>query len=322
MDMEKPINLIANETSIPAVLSLPENGRADWGVVLVPGSFLNDVDGNYSFENGNPFAANPHSYKDLARQLAQRGCAVVRYARGGVTILDQASAAEHRHFADRTNVVVEAVKALRAGVPELKFYALAGHSEGGPVSLLLITNSPETKIDAYISLSAPALRMFDLMLQQIEPAVRDGVWNAGRMKVLFADYKRALELVRNGLPVPEDLMNKLPPFGVHRMDESSKRYLREYDQVDSIALIAKAACSVLIVQGGRDTSVLPANADLLFNARAGNPAPTGRADFPELQHFYKVCPLGLDPMAAFALETESDPAVATAISAWLAKLAL
>jgi len=318
---EKPYALVVNGTSAPALVTVPDSGVATWGIVLVPGSFPNDIDGNYLPEHGNPFSAKPHAYKDLALQLAGRGCAVLRYARGGVTILDKDLAAAHRHFADRTAAVAEAVRVLRAAVPSLKYVALAGHSEGGPVSLLLMTSDKGIKIDAYISLSAPARRMFDIMLQQTAATARDGMASFGPMKFPFSAYEQAMTLVREGKPVPPDLLKQLPPMGVHAMDEMSKQYLREYDEIDSRKLVAAIACPVLIVQGKMDTSVYPDNAEMLLEARKGNPAPTDIALFPGLQHFYKAVPAGLDPMAVFGLETESDPAVAAAISAWLDKTA-
>lgn len=318
--VEKALTLTANGQTIPAVLALPENGSAEWGIVIIPGSFANDVDGNYSPAQGSPFAAKPHMYKDLARQLAARGCAVLRYARGGVTTIDAADAALHRHFVDRTNVVEQAVRALRAAVPGLVRCALAGHSEGGPVALLFLSGRPGVKIDAYVSLSAPARRIFDVMIQQIESSVKDGYWSFGAMKFPFSDYKTAMDLIRRGESVPESLKKTLPPFGVHTMDAASQNYLREYDRIDSLKLVAAVSCPVLIVQGGNDTSVLPDNADLLFSARKGNPATTDKAFFPDLQHFYKKCAPGLDPNLAFALESDSDPAVAGAIAAWLGKI--
>ncbi len=318
--VEKALTLTANGQNIPAMLSLPAGGPAEWGIVLIPGSFPNDVDGNYSTALGSPFAGKPHMYRDLARQLAGRGCAVLRYARGGATAVDAAEAASHRHFSDRTAVVAEAVRALRAAVPGLTHCALAGHSEGGPVALLFLSGRPDAGIDAYVSLSAPARRIFDIMLQQVEASVKDGFWSLGAMKFPFADYKLAMELIRRGEAVPEALKKTLPPFGVHTMDDVSRNYLREYDRIDSPALMAALSRPVLIVQGGRDTSVLPDNAEALFTARKGNPAPTDTATFPELQHFYKKCPPGLDPNLAFALETDSDPAVADAIAAWLRKI--
>jgi len=319
--VDRALTLTANGQTIPAIVSRPESGTVRWGIVLVPGSFPNDVDGNYSPALGSPFSAKPHMYKDLARQLAARGCAVLRYARGGATTVDAAEAAAHRHFADRTIVVAEAVRALRAAVPGLVHCALAGHSEGGPVALLYQSEHGDAPIDAYVSLSAPARRIFDVMLQQVEASVQDGYWNFGAMRYPFADYQRALDLIRKGEAVPYALKKTLPPFGVHTMDAASQDYLRDYDRVDSLALLASVAHPVLIVQGGSDTSVLPDNAGLLLAARKGSPASTETAIFPDLQHFYKKCPPGLDPSLAFALETESDPAVAEAIAAWLRKIA-
>jgi len=144
----------------------------------------------------------------------------------------------------------------------------------------------------------------------------------GPMTYPFAAYEQAMALVREGKSVPADLLAQLPPWGVWGMDESSKRYLREYDEIESRKLIADLSCPVLIVQGLEDTSVYPDNAEMLFEARKGNPARTDLALLPGLQHFYKKVPAGLDPMAVFGLETESDPAVAEAIGAWLDKLAV
>jgi alpha-beta hydrolase superfamily lysophospholipase len=318
---EKPLSLEANGTRIPAVISLPAQGSPTWGIVIVPGSFMNDIDGNYLPEMGNPFTAKPHAYKDLARQLAARGFAVLRYARGGVTVLDKEKAEAHRRFADRTTVVAEAVRTLRATVPGLKYCALAGHSEGGPVSLLLMTRDKAAKIDAYVSLSAPARRMFDIMLQQTEKTVRDGQASFGPQKFPFEAYKKAMDLTRKGEPVPAELLKELPPFGVYAMDEASKRYLRDYDEVDSRRLIVEIPCPVLVVQGGNDTSVYPDSAEMLWEARKKSTAPTERAYFPELQHFYKVVAPEMEPMTAFALETESDQRVAEAIGSWLKRIA-
>ena len=119
---------------------------------------------------------------------------------------------------------------------------------------------------------------------------------------------------------PNEICETRPsPFGAHAMDEALKRYLRDYDEVDSRLLIAEVPCPVLIVQGGTDTSVYPDNAEMLWEARKKSHAPTGRAYFPELQHFYKVAAPGMNDMAAFGLETESDQRVAEAIKSWLSR---
>jgi hypothetical protein len=68
--------------SIDAALALPLNGTRRWEIMLVPGSYFNDVDGNYAQKHGNPFEARPNTYRDLARQLAERGRVAPRYALG------------------------------------------------------------------------------------------------------------------------------------------------------------------------------------------------------------------------------------------------
>lgn len=317
--IEQPVVLEANGTRIPAVFSLPKEATPAWVVIIVPGSFATDIDGNFRPEHGNPFSASPHAYKDLSQQLAADGCAALRYARGGVTVVDKAVADAHKHFADRTAVIAACVRAARARIPGVRV-ALAGHSEGGPAALLFTSLYPELKVDAYISLSAPGRRFFDIMLQQTEESAKAGVPAFGGMKVDLDASREAIAYIRRSEPVPAAILKRLPPFGVHAMDEKAKQYLREYDAVDPLKLVAALRCPVLLVQGGEDTSVYPDNAGLLASARAGNPAVTEKALFPGLQHFYKKVPPGIDPMAAFNLETDCDPAVAAAIAAWLVKL--
>lgn len=96
-------------------------------------------------------------------------------------------------------------------------------------------------------------------------------------------------------------------------------YMRDYDAVDPLTEIVKVHCPVLIVQGGQDRSgVHPENGDRLYEARlAARPDATAEAFFPDLQHFYKRADPGLTSQDSMMLETETDPAVAEAISDWL-----
>jgi fermentation-respiration switch protein FrsA (DUF1100 family) len=75
---------------------------------------------------------------------------------------------------------------------------------------------------------------------------------------------------------------------------------------------------VLLVQGGRDGSVPEKHAHRLLEARGARP--TAIAVFDDLQHFYKHAEPGMDPQAAFALATPTDPRVAEAIDRWLRSL--
>ena len=316
---DRLLSLDLSGAKIPAAVSLPVGPAPKWGLVLIPGSFNSDLDGNYSFKDGNPFEARPHMYADLARQLAGCGVAVLRFARAGLTISDPAKAGRLREFAGRVDVAAEACRALRAAVPGLRRVAVAGHSEGGVVALLLLTTRLDVAVDAMISLSGPGQRFFDIMIEQSVSTARGGFIQMGPMRVPAEAYKESFRYVREGRPVPDELRKILPSYAVAAMPLQAQAYLREYDRVDPGQTMARVSVPVLIVQGGSDTSVLPENAARLLAAREGKTPPAERAFFGELNHFYKVVPPGTDPLANFALATDTDERVARAIAAWLTK---
>jgi len=317
---ERLLGLEFSGVRLPAALTLPEDSVPKWGVVLVPGSFYSDLDGNYAQKDGNPFEARPHTYADLAGQLAGRGLAVLRYGRAGKTIVDPEKAPAAGKFAGRAEEAARACQVLREAVPGLGRTALAGHSEGAAVGLLLLTSQPDIPVNAYISLSGPGRRFFDIMIEQAAPSVRDGILDMMGFRILFDDFKESFRVIREGRPVPERIRKFMPPFSIQAMPTSALEYLRDYDRLDPALAIAGLSLPVLIVQGGQDLSVLPDSADRLFAAAKEKSPIIDRAFFPELNHFYKVVPPGTPPQMNFELETETDERVARAISDWLDRL--
>src|SRR5439155_23285195 len=94
---EESFMLEAEGYQLPAALTLPEGQEVRWSVVLIPGSMGSDVDGNYP-----EMHMHPHMYADLARQLAGRGYAVLRYAKHGpgtgTVGVDEGQGKAHRVF--------------------------------------------------------------------------------------------------------------------------------------------------------------------------------------------------------------------------------
>src|SRR5262249_55445237 len=131
--------------------------------------------------------------------------------------------------------------------------AVAGHSEGSVVGAMTCVRFPDAPVDAYISLSGPAYRFYDLMLRGAERRAVDGVLQLGPMKMPLDLYCKAVDVARRGTPPPEEL-NALP-FGFHKMDPDSQQYLRDYDAVDNSEMVAQIPYPTLIVQGGADMSV-------------------------------------------------------------------
>ena len=323
---EERVTLLAEGAELPAALTLPVGQEVQWRIVLIPGSMANDVDGNYPGTN-----MNPHLYADLARQLAQRGHAVLRYAKlspeTGAVIVDEAQAAAHRLFPQQQYIAAAACEKIRDLVPEAVGLALAGHSEGS-VHGLILAQRPELAVDAFISLSGPAFRYIDLFIHMARSleAEQGEIIDFGSFKVTAKNYIRAFELMREGQPFTEEI--KADPtmaFFVQNMDSNDaqpnagQQYMRDYDAVDPSAEISKVECPVLIVQGGLDQSgVIADNGDRLYQARyAARPDTTAKAFFADLQHFYKRATPGLTSYESMLLDGETDERVADAINQWL-----
>lgn len=327
---EERFFLEAEGMQFPAALTLPEEGEAAWSIVLIPGSMANDVDGNYPSAN-----MHPHMYADLGRQLAQRGHAVLRYAKfgpdTGAKIVDKQQVEQRRVFPRQQCIAAAACRQIRELAPQTRRLAIAGHSEGS-VHGLLLSQQHDLHIDAFISLSGPGYRYMDLFIQMARKlaAEQGEIIDFGSFKVNAAHYIQAFELRRAGLPLTDEI--KADPtmsFFAQSWDsdspeaEQGRQYMRDYDAIDPCEEIAKVPCPVLIVQGELDSSgVIADNGERLYQARhAGRPDATAKAFFPDLQHFYKHARPGMNSYESMLLDGETDEGVADAISAWLSGLA-
>ncbi|EFH80643.1 alpha/beta hydrolase family protein [Ktedonobacter racemifer] len=323
---EEHLALEAEGYRLPAALTLPQGEKVKWRIVLLPGSMSNDVDGNYPGT-----LMKPHLYADLARQLAGRGHAVLRYAKygagTGAEMVDEKRVVAHRIFPRQRYIAEAAVKKLREMVPQAKGLAVAGHSEGS-VHGMMIAQQSEMGVDAFISLSGPALRYMDLFIHKAQEMAKEQgeIIDFGAFKVNATNYIHAFELMRARKPFTEDI--KADPtmeFLVKSWDSDNpqahegQQYMRDYDAVDPCIEIAKVACPVLVVQGGMDESGVHAdNGERLYQVRhAVHPETTQLAFFPDLQHFYKHVVPGITWQEAMAVDAETDRRVSEVMSAWL-----
>lgn len=298
--------------------------RIDWpqgqplaAVVLIPGSLFLDVDGNLPL-----WQAYPNTYRDLAAMLARRGYVVLRYAKPGPQTgsetTDMLAAARHLDFAMRVNVAAAALAQLRTELDqrglEVGRWLIAGHSEGALVASMLAQR--ETALAGVISLAGPALRIFDIMRQQIDsaPPPGTGLPHAQGMQAFDA----VVATLRQGGALPASAAAHPYTAMFAMVGAAGVQYLQSEDAVDPLAQIARVRQSTLLVQGMRDTSVSPEQVDALAAARAG--LPTTVARFPELQHFFKYAPAGTSAMQSFALNGETDEQVAVAIDGWIREL--
>lgn len=309
--VEEKLVVEAVGNRIPAALTLPSGTEPRGAVVIVPGSLYIDVDGNIPM-----FNARPHAYADLARQVAGRGYAALRYAKRGPgtgsEVVDPVEAAAYRTFQSRVVVLRAALEELRRRIPAGIPVVVAGHSEGAVVVSMAAAQG--VPMDGVVILSGPSVGIFGIMREQLPVP-------AGSPPEMYAPFDRAVAAFRAGDATPplDPADPTLRSVGfVAQQGAAGVRYMVEIDSVDPAATLARVAQPVLLVQGGRDTSVPAHHQTALRAARDGAGLPTESVFLPDLTHFYKTAPAGMDPMAAFMLETESDPAVADAVAEWIA----
>ncbi|MFL6236942.1 MAG: alpha/beta hydrolase family protein [Thermoanaerobaculia bacterium] len=304
---ETPLTLEVDGLRFPAVLMAPAAGDPVSAILLVPGSLFSDVDGDFPSWN-----LRPHMYADLARQLAARGHAVLRYAKPGpgtgTVTVDPERAQAHLHFTERVVVARAALKALREGLGDkaskVRVWTVAGHSEGAVVASLLAPQEPA--LDGLVILSGPSTGLLSIMRDQAAAMPGGGD---------LAAYDDALARIRRGEPLAPNAAKHPQTAMLATMNPKSLSYLREVDAVDPAQALAAVDRPVLLVQGGRDGSVPEKHAHRLLEARGARP--TQLAFFDDLQHFYKHVEPGVDPQTAFGLSTPTDPRVAEAIDRWV-----
>lgn len=306
---EQSITRLVDGVETPAVWTSPQAARA--ALLLIPGSFNIDEDGNMApaFPGQPPLRSN--TYRDLAEQLGERGIAVLRYSKGGpgtrCVIHDAALAAgRYREFGQRVVVAAAFWEEMERQAPGVPRFA-AGHSEGAVVATQLARRQPEMR--GLVLLSGPSLPLLQMLLWQryLQDPDRDEDAYAA-VEAWAREYAAGSNLA--GCDFQH---NRYAGMFAFYLDPKNTPYLRSLEQVDPASELAQVTLPVLLVQGGQDSSVMAENADRLL---AAQPRATP-ARLAGLQHFYKRVPAGMTLEAAFGLEGETDPGVAQAVAAWI-----
>ena len=325
--IEEACTLAVTGWTIPAALTMPAQRPAGApppsAILLVPGSLFSDVNGDYPTWN-----SFPHTYAHLARQLSARGHAVYRFAKlgpgTGSVPTDPKLSATLRNWDGRLTIAEAALDAMQRELDARDVTAeriiAAGHSEGSVVVSRLAVSDRASDLDGIILLSGPSVGILEIMREQVGFGLqRDQVDDARRR------LGEAIELVRRGEPIPQALVQG-PGMGIGAlasMPEEGRRYMRDVDATDPIHLAREMKQPVLIVQGGKDTSVPTHHAEALraaLLARESGEARTTYEFVPDVSHMYKVVPPHISGPEAFGYPGETDARVVDAIDRWVRAL--
>lgn len=293
------------------VLTLPAQGAGPWPTVLfLAGSGPQDRD-----ETIGP----NKPLRDLARALAAQGVASLRYDKrphqlaqalraGGE---ERARARERlERFTLRDEYVLDAVAALRwlSSREEVGPLVLAGHSLGGVAAPDVVSAlAGEPRLAGVALLATPGRPFLELLREQM-------LYQAS---LQGQDAAAAREGVAAQLAPLERIAAGEEP-GVKMVLGASVSYWADVLPRDPAAAVAALPLPVLLLQGGKDCQVTPADFERLREARADRPGapPTSARLFPELNHLFMPVDGPRSTGAEYALEGKVDPAVAEALATW------
>jgi pimeloyl-ACP methyl ester carboxylesterase len=243
--------------SIPITASGPQGSLAgtfeDAGkgapiVLMIPGSGPTDRDGN------NPLGVTAAPYRLLAEALAAKGVSTVRIDKRGLGGSKAAVADGNKvtiaDYATDTHNWVAAIR-KRTGVPCVW---VLGHSEGSLIALAAAQQADG--ICGVISVSGAGRRLSEVIREQL----RANPANAP----LLDQAMPALDMLEKGGHVDVTAMNPalLPLFAPQVQD-----FLIDDFRHDPAKLAASLKVPLLIVQGGRDIQISPADAKALAAAQ-------------------------------------------------------
>jgi uncharacterized protein len=251
---------------LPGTLAMPapaDGRRQVPAVVFVHGSGPQDRD--------ETVGAN-RPFLDIARGLAARGVAALRYDKRTMVHPGQFSGRDYDVDDETTDDAVAAVAALRGvdGIDPDRIFVL-GHSQGGMLAPRIARYSGT--VAGLVLMAAPARPLLDLLMEQNRYLVGlDGTIGAPEQAHLDR-----LDAQITALRGAADIAPADTPLGL------PAGYWRSLDAVDPVADALALDLPMLVLHGGRDFQVVEADWQRWREAFAGNPRATLK-HYPALNH--------------------------------------
>lgn len=267
-----PMALRVPGGTLHGTLTLPDRNGPLPVVLMIAGSGPTDRDGN------NPEGAHNDSLRLLARELAARGIASLRYDKRGVAASRAVAPREEELSVEAYVADAAAWGRLLKSDPRFSQLILLGHSEGALIASLAAADSGA---DALVSLSGIAQPLGWVLREQLQ----------GRLPpTLAAETETILRQLEQGHRVAK-VSAKLHVL----LRPSVQPYLISLLRQRPAEAFARVPVPALIVQGTRDFQVDAEEALLLQQAR-----PEAQLLLIEgMNHVLRIVPAGAPPLASY-----------------------
>ncbi len=241
---EERVQLATPTGVVHGSLLLPASGGPVPVVLLIAGSGPTDRNGNSAVLAG----AN-NSLQLLARQLAARGIASVRYDKRGVA--ESASSGPSEADLRFDTYVEDAAAWVRQLDADRRFstVSVVGHSEGSLIGMLA---ARQAGADAFVSVAGIARRASETLRDQLRPNLPAELWQQNERILL------RLEAGQRADSVPPPLLSLYRP--------SVQPYVISWLRYTPTVEIARLSIPVLVVQGTTDIQVGMEDAEALRKA--------------------------------------------------------
>ena len=284
------------DRALPGTLALPAGEGPFPAVVLVHGSGSHDRD--ETIGPNRPFL-------DIARGLAARGIAVLRY--------DKRTHAQPQAFAGRdftiddetTDDAVAAVQALRGAARiDPKRVFVFGHSQGAMMAPRIAQRAGH--VAGLVLLAAPARPLLDILVEQNQRlAVLDDARTSDAERSAIDALKAQVRAARSDPAAKPGAL----PLGL------PAAYWRSTDAVHPVAEAVETRLPVLVLQGARDIQVVDADWQRWKSGFAGDDRATFKL-YPSLNHL-GIPGEGPGSLAEYATPGHVDAALVGDVAAWI-----